>query len=59
MSGMGPINHFEAQDLEDPYGALLIAEYGDGYFIYTGLSFFRELPAGVPGPIACLQIYYL
>ncbi|MFC2094467.1 LmbE family protein, partial [Bacteroidota bacterium] len=30
-------------------GALLYAEYGDGVFIYTGLSFFRELPAGVPG----------
>lgn len=30
-------------------GSLLIAEYGKGYFIYTGLSFFRELPAGVPG----------
>ena len=30
-------------------GSLLIAKYGDGYFIYTGLSFFRELPAGVPG----------
>ncbi len=42
---------FEANDPgEDPVqGALLIAEYGDGYFIYTGLSFFRELPAGVPG----------
>jgi LmbE family N-acetylglucosaminyl deacetylase len=31
------------------HGALLYAEYGDGVFIYTGLSFFRELPAGVPG----------
>jgi LmbE family N-acetylglucosaminyl deacetylase len=30
-------------------GALLIAKYGKGYFIYTGLDFFRELPAGVPG----------
>jgi LmbE family N-acetylglucosaminyl deacetylase len=30
-------------------GALLAAEYGKGKFIYTGLSFFRELPAGVPG----------
>lgn len=30
-------------------GSLLIAEYGKGYYIYTGLSFFRELPAGVPG----------
>ncbi|MCF6297387.1 MAG: LmbE family protein, partial [Flavobacteriaceae bacterium] len=30
-------------------GSLLVAKYGEGYFIYTGLSFFRELPAGVPG----------
>ncbi len=30
-------------------GSLLIAKHGKGYFIYTGLSFFRELPAGVPG----------
>jgi LmbE family N-acetylglucosaminyl deacetylase len=30
-------------------GALLVAEYGKGKFVYTGLSFFRELPAGVPG----------
>jgi hypothetical protein len=30
-------------------GSLLVAKYGEGHFIYTGLSFFRELPAGVPG----------
>jgi LmbE family N-acetylglucosaminyl deacetylase len=30
-------------------GSVLIAPYGKGYYIYTGLSFFRELPAGVPG----------
>ncbi len=30
-------------------GALLVARYGKGYFVYTGLSFFRELPAGVQG----------
>jgi len=30
-------------------GALLIAEYGKGYYVYTGLSFFRELPEGVSG----------
>ncbi|MFS4455576.1 PIG-L family deacetylase [Maribacter sp. 2304DJ31-5] len=30
-------------------GSLLIAPYGKGNYIYTGLSFFRELPAGVPG----------
>ena len=30
-------------------GSLLIAKYGKGNYIYTGLSFFRELPAGVTG----------
>ena len=30
-------------------GALLVAKYGKGYYIYTGLSFFRELPEGVAG----------
>jgi len=30
-------------------GALLIAPYGKGHYIYTGLSFFRELPEGVLG----------
>ena len=30
-------------------GSLLIAKYGQGNYIYTGLSFFRELPAGVSG----------
>jgi LmbE family N-acetylglucosaminyl deacetylase len=30
-------------------GGLLVAQYGRGYFVYTGLDFFRQLPAGVPG----------
>ncbi|MEM0999330.1 MAG: NEW3 domain-containing protein, partial [Bacteroidota bacterium] len=30
-------------------GCLLVTDYGKGAFIYTGISFFRELPAGVPG----------
>ncbi len=30
-------------------GSLLVAPYGEGHYIYTGLSFFRELPAGVSG----------
>jgi LmbE family N-acetylglucosaminyl deacetylase len=30
-------------------GSLVYARYGQGLYIYTGLSFFRELPAGVPG----------
>lgn len=31
-------------------GGLLVAPYGKGHYIYTGYSWFRELPAGVPGP---------
>lgn len=34
---------------EETKGSLLVARYGKGYYCYTGLSFFRELPAGVPG----------
>ncbi len=34
---------------DEKKGSLLVAPYGDGHYIYTGLSFFRELPAGVPG----------
>ncbi len=30
-------------------GSLIVAKYGKGVFVYTGLVFFRELPAGVPG----------
>ncbi|MGB1211569.1 MAG: PIG-L family deacetylase [Lacinutrix venerupis] len=30
-------------------GSLLVAKYGKGHYIYTGLSFFREFPAGVSG----------
>ncbi|WP_083867412.1 PIG-L family deacetylase [Fulvivirga imtechensis] len=30
-------------------GGLLVAKYGRGYYVYTGYSWFRELPAGVPG----------
>ncbi len=30
-------------------GATLVARYGKGAYVFTGLSWFRELPAGVPG----------
>jgi LmbE family N-acetylglucosaminyl deacetylase len=30
-------------------GALIVTNYGKGKYVYTGLSFFRQLPAGVPG----------
>lgn len=31
--------------------SLIWARYGKGVFIYTGLAFFRQLPAGVPGAL--------
>lgn len=34
---------------QEQKGSLVIAGYGKGKFVYTGLVFFRELPAGVPG----------
>ena len=30
-------------------GSLLVARYGKGWFTYTGLSLFRQIPSGVPG----------
>ena len=35
-------------------GGLLVARHGKGWFTYTGLVFFRELPAGVPGAFRLL-----
>src|SRR5579884_410887 len=42
---------FETEDAgEKPLeGATLVTHYGKGTYIFTALSFFRELPAGVPG----------
>ncbi len=34
---------------EEQQGALLIARLGDGHYVYSGLAFFRQLPAGVTG----------
>ena len=41
----------ETHDPGEPplLGGLLIAPLGKGTYVYTGLSFFRQLPAGVPG----------
>jgi LmbE family N-acetylglucosaminyl deacetylase len=36
-------------DETDKQGSILFARYGKGVFIYSGLSWFRQLPAGVPG----------
>jgi LmbE family N-acetylglucosaminyl deacetylase len=34
---------------KQPDSSVLVAKYGKGYYVYTGLTFFRQLPAGVPG----------
>jgi hypothetical protein len=44
-----PILEFNDPGESPLKGGLLVAQYGKGYFVYTGLVFFRELPAGVPG----------
>ncbi|MBT8283953.1 MAG: LmbE family protein, partial [Flavobacteriaceae bacterium] len=44
-----PVLAMADQDETEKEGSLLIASYGKGTYIYTGLSFFRELPAGVSG----------
>ncbi|HEY1197072.1 PIG-L family deacetylase [Flavobacterium sp.] len=46
-------SHDKGESAKD--GALLVAPYGKGYYIYTGLSFFRELPEGVSGAYRLLS----
>lgn len=43
----------EMQDPDEPSskGSLIYAKFGEGSYVYTGISFFRQLPAGVPGAI--------
>ena len=44
-----PILSMNDKDESPKNGSLLVAQYGKGYYIYTGLSFFREFPEGVSG----------
>lgn len=44
-----PILEMNDQGETGGNGSLFVADYGKGKFVYTGLVFFRELPAGVPG----------
>jgi LmbE family N-acetylglucosaminyl deacetylase len=44
-----PVLGFKDPNEPEANGALLFARDGKGIYIYTGISFFRELPAGVPG----------
>ncbi|HNP24419.1 MAG TPA: PIG-L family deacetylase [Panacibacter sp.] len=45
---IAPFGMHDAKETETN-GSLIIAKYGKGNFVYTGLVFFRELPAAVPG----------
>ncbi|WP_431135408.1 PIG-L family deacetylase [Psychroserpens mesophilus] len=44
-----PVLSMHDKDETPKSGSLLVAKYGKGHYIYTGLSFFREFPAGVSG----------
>jgi hypothetical protein len=44
-----PVFRSADPDVGPLLGGTLIADYGRGRYVYTGLSFFRQLPAGVPG----------
>lgn len=44
-----PILAWNDEGEEPTKGSLIILEHGKGQFIYTGISFFRELPNGVEG----------
>ena len=44
-----PILSMHDKDETPKNGSLLVAKYGKGYYIYTGISFFRQFPEAVPG----------
>ncbi|HEY7482519.1 MAG TPA: PIG-L family deacetylase [Gemmatimonadales bacterium] len=49
--GYQPILEMHDEGEAQLEGGLLIAGLGKGTYVYTGLSFFRQLPAGVPGAL--------
>ena len=44
-----PLLSSKDPDTADLKGGLLVARVDKGFYVYTGLAFFRQLPAGVPG----------
>jgi hypothetical protein len=44
-----PLLEMHDPDMPPLRGGLLVGKLGSGTYVYTGLSFFRALPAGVPG----------
>jgi LmbE family N-acetylglucosaminyl deacetylase len=49
--GYSPILETHDEGESELQGGLLVATAGKGTYVYTGLSFFRQLPAGVPGAL--------
>jgi LmbE family N-acetylglucosaminyl deacetylase len=46
-----PLTSTQDANEKPKQGGLLVAEHGEGHFIFTSYSWFRQLPAGVPGAI--------
>jgi hypothetical protein len=44
-----PLVEVADPDSDPVRGGLLVAQFGEGTYVYTGLSFFRAIPAGVVG----------
>ena len=53
-SNYSPILAWSDEGEPSRKGAILVGDFGEGHFIYTGISFFRQLPAGVPGAFRLL-----
>lgn len=47
--GYTPLLEMADEGREPERGSLLVADLGSGHYVYTGLSFFRQLPEGVAG----------
>jgi LmbE family N-acetylglucosaminyl deacetylase len=52
---LSPILSMNDSNESPKEGSLLVGTFGKGHYIYTGLSFFRELPAGVSGAYKLLS----
>jgi hypothetical protein len=48
-NGFTPLLSMSDPGQQPVRGALLVGSHGEGHVVYTGLSLFRQLPAGVPG----------
>ena len=47
--GYKPLLEMNDPGMDPLQGGMLVGKYGEGTYVYTGLAFFRYLPAGVPG----------